>query len=152
VKRVIAAGWLVLAGLVLSAAAPVNEDTVREIGDQLRCVVCQSQSVADSPSETARQMREIIRERLALGDSPEQVKAYFVEKYGLWILLSPPKQGFNLLVWVVPFIALGAGLLFVVMLMRRWSRHPGAAAAKPSRVDAATRARIRREMDEMDPR
>jgi cytochrome c-type biogenesis protein CcmH len=152
VKRALAAGWLVLAGLGLAAAVPVNEDTVLEIGAQLRCVVCQNLSVADSPSETARQMREIIRERLAAGDSPEQVMAYFVEKYGLWILLSPPKQGFNLLVWVVPFIALGAGLVFVVVLIRRWSRRPGAAAAKPPRVDAATRARIHREMDEMDPR
>lgn len=149
-KRALAAGWLVLAGLGLAAAAPVNEDAVREIGSQLRCVVCQNLSVADSPSETARQMREIIRERLDAGDTPEQVKAYFVEKYGLWILLSPPKQGFNLLVWVVPFIALGAGLVFVVALMRRWSRRPGAAAAKPPRLDDATRARIRREMEEMD--
>ena len=149
-KRALAAGWLVLAGLVLSAAAPVSEDMVREIGDQLRCVVCQSQSVADSPSETARQMREIIRERLAAGDSPEQVKAYFVEKYGLWILLSPPKQGFNLLVWVVPFIALAAGLVFVVLLMRRWSRRPGGASGKPPRIDAATRARIRREMEQLE--
>ena len=132
------------------AAAPVSEETVHEIGAQLRCVVCQSLSVADSPSETANQMRGIIRERLAAGESHEQVKAYFVEKYGLWILLAPPRQGFNLLVWVVPFVALGAGLVLVLLLVRRWSRRP--AGANPGPVpDAAMRARIHREMAEREP-
>jgi cytochrome c-type biogenesis protein CcmH len=146
---------LVLAGLLLAAAsaapaaAPVNEEAVQEIGAQLRCVVCQSLSVADSPSETANQMRGIIRERLAAGDSPEQVKAYFVEKYGLWILLAPPREGFNLLVWVVPFVALAVGLALVLLLVRRWSRRPTPApAAAP---DEAMRARIRREMAEGGP-
>lgn len=131
-------------------AAPVSEETVHEIGAQLRCVVCQSLSVADSPSETANQMRGIIRERLAAGDSPEQVKAYFVEKYGLWILLAPPRQGFNLLVWVVPFVALGAGLILVLLLVRRWSRRPAEGSPVPA-PDAAMRARIHREMAEREP-
>ena len=144
--------FLVLALAVTSAlgAAPVSEDTVHEIGAQLRCVVCQSLSVADSPSETANQMRAIIRERLAAGDSPDQVKAYFVEKYGLWILLSPPRQGFNLLVWVVPFVGLAAGLVLVVLLMRRWSRRAAGSGAGPA-PDEAMRARIRREMAEGEP-
>ncbi len=111
---------------------------------QLRCVVCQNLSVADSPSETANQMRQIIRERLAAGESPEQVRAYFVEKYGQWILLSPPKEGFNLLVWVVPFAGLGAGLVLVAVVLRRWTRRPAAVPSTP--VDAAMRERIRREM------
>lgn len=132
------------------AAATVDESTVHEIGAQLRCVVCQSLSVADSPSETANQMRGIIRERLAAGDSPEQVKAYFVEKYGLWILLAPPREGFNLLVWVVPFAGLAAGLVLVVLLMRRWTRRPAGASAEPA-PDDAMRARIRREMAEREP-
>ena len=131
-------------------AAPVSEETVHAIGAQLRCVVCQSLSVADSPSETANQMRGIIRERLAAGDSPEQVKAYFVEKYGLWILLAPPRQGFNLLVWVVPFVALGAGLVLVLLLVRRWSRRPAGASPGPA-PDAAMLARIHREMAEREP-
>jgi cytochrome c-type biogenesis protein CcmH len=130
------------------AAAHVNEQTVHDIASQLRCVVCQSLSVADSPSETATQMRGIIRERLAAGQSPEQVRAYFVEKYGDWILLSPPKSGFTLLVWVVPYIGLGIGLVLVAVLVRRWTRAPRAAV--PAQLDAAVRERIRREMSEMD--
>ncbi|MGH7366778.1 MAG: cytochrome c-type biogenesis protein [Candidatus Rokuibacteriota bacterium] len=146
---------VLLAAVVLAAgsplaAAPVSEETVHEVAAQLRCVVCQSLSVADSPSETAHQMKAIIRERLAAGESPEQVKAYFVDKYGLWILLAPPRQGFNLLVWVVPFVALAAGLVLVLVLARRWSRRAAAAPAA-ARPDAAMRERIQREMAEREP-
>jgi cytochrome c-type biogenesis protein CcmH len=134
------------------AAAPsgptVTEDQVREVAANLRCVVCQSLSVADSPSETANQMRAIVRERLAAGETPEQVTAYFVEKYGTWILLAPPRHGFNLLVWVVPFAALALGLVLAGLAMRRWSRR--SAAMAPAAVDDATRERIRREMAELD--
>lgn len=131
------------------AKTPVSEDTVHDVAAQLRCVVCQSLSVADSPSETAHEMKDIIRERLAAGESPEQVRAYFVEKYGNWILLSPPRQGFSLLVWVVPFAGLGLGLVLVLLVVRRWSRRPAPAQAPP--MDPAMRARIRREMVEREP-
>ena len=131
-----------------ATAAAVSEDAVHEVAGQLRCVVCQSLSVADSPSETAHQMKDIIRERLTAGESPEQVRAYFVEKYGTWILLAPPRQGFNLLVWVVPFVGLGLGLVLVLIVVRRWSRRPAAPAAPP--LDPAMRARIRREMAERE--
>jgi cytochrome c-type biogenesis protein CcmH len=137
---------LLLAGS--AAAGAVDEKTVHDVAAELRCVVCQSLSVADSPSETASQMRGIIRERLAAGESPAEVRAYFVEKYGEWILLAPPKSGFNLLVWVVPFAGLGMGLVLVAVVLRRWSRKipPGA----PASVDPALRERIRRELAERD--
>jgi cytochrome c-type biogenesis protein CcmH len=127
--------------------AAVSEETVHDVAAQLRCVVCQSLSVADSPSEIAHEMKDIIRERLAAGETPEQVRAYFVEKYGTWILLAPPRQGFNLLVWVVPFAGIGVGLAVIFVVLRRWSRRPAGAAAPPA-VDPAMRARIRREMAE----
>ncbi len=139
------------AGVALaSAAAPVDERTVTEIASQLRCVVCQSLSVADSPSETAHQMRGVIRERLAAGETPEQVTAYFVEKYGVWILLAPPQRGFSLLVWIVPYAGLLAGLVLVIVVVRRWSRRPATAPVEARPVDEAMRQRIRREMAEMD--
>ena len=142
---------LLLAGACapsLSEAVPVDEKTVHDVAAQLRCVVCQSLSVADSPSETANQLRGIIREHLAAGESPAEVRAYFVEKYGEWILLAPPKSGFNLLVWVVPFAGLGLGLVLVAIVLRRWSQKapPGASTA----VDPVLRERIRREVSEMD--
>jgi cytochrome c-type biogenesis protein CcmH len=134
-----------------AAAAPVDENTVREIGEQLRCVVCQSLSVADSPSETANQMRAIIRERLAAGQTPEQIKAYFVDKYGLWILLAPPRQGWSLVVWVVPFVGLLGGLVLVAVLVTRWSRRPRIAETSPAAiVDESMRRRISRELADLD--
>ena len=125
---------------------PVNEQTVYEIAAHLRCVVCQSLSVADSPSEMATQMRAIIRERLAAGESPDAVQAYFVQRYGEWILLSPPRRGFNLLVWLVPLVAVAAGLAIVAILIARWTRRPRG-AAEPVVVDAAMSERIRREVE-----
>ncbi|MFZ1060957.1 MAG: cytochrome c-type biogenesis protein, partial [Candidatus Rokuibacteriota bacterium] len=131
-KRAAALALILLLPL-LAWAAPlpgsVNEDTVREIAAQLRCVVCQNLSVADSPSEMANQMRGIVRERLKAGDTPEQVIAYFVDKYGEWILLSPRPHGFNLLVWVLPFAGIAVGLVGVLLLARRWSRRAAAAPA-----------------------
>ena len=140
---------LLVAGPAGAAApAPVNEETVHEIAAQLRCVVCQSLSVADSPSETANQMRGIIRERLAAGETPAQVRDYFVEKYGPWILLSPPRRGFDLLVWVAPFVVLGVGLVVVAVVLRRWRRAPS--PVRPTALEPAVRERIRREMEELD--
>jgi cytochrome c-type biogenesis protein CcmH len=134
----------------LAAAASVDERTVHDIAAQLRCVVCQSLSVADSPSETANQMRGVIRERLAAGDSPEQVVAYFVDKYGQWILLAPPREGFNILVWAAPFAALAVGLVVVTITLRRWRRRATAVSASAAVPDEAMRARIARELGEID--
>ena len=152
--RCVPAGALLL-GLVLGvmgalpAAAqqpsrPVDDRQVYEVAADLRCVVCQNLSVADSPSEMATQVRAIVRERLAAGQTPAQVRQYFVERYGDWILLSPPRQGFTLLVWVAPLVAVLVGLGLVTLLLRRWTSRP---RAVPPPVDAAMSERIRRELE-----
>jgi cytochrome c-type biogenesis protein CcmH len=144
--------WLAVGPVAAAAPGPANaaptadEETVRRVAAQLRCVVCQNLSVLDSPSEMAAQMRAIIRERLAAGEAPEQVVQYFVDKYGEWILLSPREHGFNLLVWAAPVVAVLVGLAVVAVLLRRWTR-PRARPATP--IDPALRERIRRELDSL---
>ena len=125
-------------------ARPVSEQTVHDVASQLRCVVCQNLSVADSPSEMAAQMRAIVRERLERGDSPAEVRQYFVERYGEWILLSPRPGGFNLVVWLFPAAAVLVGLAVAAVQVRRWTLRPPAPAAP---VDQAMSERIRREME-----
>jgi cytochrome c-type biogenesis protein CcmH len=148
-------GLLALMLLVVTPAAAqppatnVEDPRLYEVASQLRCVVCQNLSVADSPSEMAQQMRAIVKERLAAGDSPEQVIQYFVDKYGEWILLAPRRRGFNWLVWLAPYVAVLVGLVLFVIVVRRWTRTRRArvAAAAPGAVDPAMRERIRREME-----
>ena len=153
------AALIAMMAVVALAAVPaacrqVSEDEVHAVAVLLRCVVCQNLSVADSPSETAQQMRAVIRERLAGGETPTQVRAYFVDKYGIWILLAPPATGFTLLVWVLPFVALAMGLGLVAAVLWRWRRRartpaPGEGAEAP--LDPAMRDRIRREAADLDP-
>lgn len=131
--------------VVLQVGAISLEEQVQQLAAELRCPVCQGLSVADSPSGMANQMRDLIRERLKAGESPEAVKAYFVERYGEWILLAPKREGFNLLIWVLPFLGLGGGAVALVVVLRRWKRRP---EATPASVDPAYLEKVRHEMAE----
>src|SRR2546428_13788969 len=91
-------------------------------------------------------MRVNGRERLEAGESPAEVVQYFVDRYGEWILLSPRRRGFNLLVWFAPLAAVAVGLAIVAVLVRRWTRRPASEGAVPS-LDPAMRERIRRETE-----
>jgi cytochrome c-type biogenesis protein CcmH len=138
------ASLLVAAGLavvtVASAADFVLEDRVREISSELRCVVCQNLSVADSPSDMAKEMRNLVREQVRQGKSAEEIQAYFVSRYGEFVLLSPPKRGFNLLVWGLPFLAIAAGGGAVFVVVRRWARQtPAVRPADPTYADRVSR-------------
>jgi cytochrome c-type biogenesis protein CcmH len=116
---------LLLASIVhrLEAApAPDLEDRTRAISAELRCVVCQNLSVADSPSEMAQQMRAIVRDQLEAGKSPEQIKEFFVSKYGEWVLLKPKTTGFSALLWILPYVVLGFGIIAALWVVRRWVR------------------------------
>ncbi len=110
--------WLIPTSL--HAESVDLQEQVRRIAAELRCPVCQNLSVADSPSEMAQQMRAIIQQQLKEGKSPDEVKTYFISKYGEWVMLAPTAKGFSLLIWILPFVALGGGILFVVLKVRRW--------------------------------
>src|ERR671911_2950877 len=108
--------------------APEIDDQTRAIAQELRCVVCQNLSVADSPSEMAQQMRASVREQVQAGKSPQEIKDFFVSKYGEWVLLAPTNTGFNRLLWWLPMIVLVGGVITALLLVRRW------AARKASRI------------------
>ncbi len=85
---------------------PVLEARARAISKELRCVVCQNQSIDDSNAPLARDMRILVRERLVSGDTDRQVKDYLVERYGNFVLLRPPVQADTLFLWLGPAIFL----------------------------------------------
>jgi cytochrome c-type biogenesis protein CcmH len=91
------------------------------VATQLRCPVCQGLSIQDSPSELAQQMRSVVRDQLAAGKTPDEVKAYFVSKYGEWILLAPKPRGFNLIAYAVPILVVGCGGVVIALAVRRWT-------------------------------
>lgn len=95
---------------------PVLEAQARALMKEIRCLVCQNQSIEDSNADLARDLRAIVRERVALGDTPENVRAYLVDRYGDWVLLKPPLKTSTYFLWASPFLA---ALVFAVLLMRR---------------------------------
>jgi cytochrome c-type biogenesis protein CcmH len=140
------------AGLARAAAGPppdqrALDDQVREIALGLRCVVCQNLSVADSPSDLAKEMRNLIRDLVQQGKTPQEIRDYFVSRYGEFVLLAPPAHGFSLLVWVLPFLALALGAGGVYLVARRWASHP---ATAPPGTDPAYLERVRRELHERE--
>jgi cytochrome c-type biogenesis protein CcmH len=100
-----------------------------EVASTLRCPVCQGESIQDSPSELAQQMKSVVRERLRSGETPEQVRAYFSARYGEWILLEPKMTGLNIALYVLPVVLILGGLAVVVLLVRKWTKGSDAEAA-----------------------
>lgn len=92
---------------------PHLEARVLVLGKELRCAVCQGLSVADSPSSMARAQLDKIRELVAEGQSDQQVRDYFVARYGEWVLLQPKAEGVNLLVWLGPLVLLAGGAFVI---------------------------------------
>ena len=97
------------------------EARTTEVASMLRCPVCQGESIQDSPSELAQNMRAVVRDQLREGKTPDEIKAYFVSKYGEWILLEPEMRGLNVLLYVFPVLLVVGGLALVTVLVRRWT-------------------------------
>ena len=100
-------------------ADPKMEARARDISAELRCLVCQNQSIDDSDAALARDLRMLVRERLKAGDSDTQVRDYLVARYGDFILLKPPFKMETLLLWLTPFAVLLAGAAALMAFTRR---------------------------------
>ena len=101
---------------------PALETRARALSQELRCLVCQNQSIDDSDALLARDLRLLLRERLTNGDSDQQVLDYIVARYGEFVLLRPPLGRHTLLLWLAPALLLGAGVIALVAASRRRSR------------------------------
>jgi cytochrome c-type biogenesis protein CcmH len=86
---------------------------------ELRCLVCQNQSIADSHADMAGDMRAVVRERIAAGETPEQVRAWLIARYGDWVTFDPPKRGAAIGLWMAPLLFLVVGALLARKLFRR---------------------------------
>jgi cytochrome c-type biogenesis protein CcmH len=97
---------------------PVQEARARAISSNLRCLVCQNQTIDDSSADLARDLRLIVRERIVAGDSDAQVMDYVVARYGNYVLLKPPFQMDTALLWLLPFVALILALAVAYATLR----------------------------------
>jgi cytochrome c-type biogenesis protein CcmH len=143
--------WLALIALFVALAAPtaalaVEPDEIlndpklearaRHLSEELRCMVCQNQSIDDSAAPLARDLRLLVRERLTKGDSYSQVLDYLVARYGEFVLLKPRFELQTLLLWGLPPVALLAGFVALLMMARR---RPTADSPAPALTPAEQR-------------
>jgi cytochrome c-type biogenesis protein CcmH len=98
---------------------PAKESRARDLSRELRCMVCQNQSIDDSDAPLARDLRLLVRERLASGDSDAQVIDFLVARYGEFVLLKPRLNAHTWLLWLLPPLALGGGILALWVHNRR---------------------------------
>lgn len=140
-----AARWLIALWLSLVAttaavaidavapdADPALEAKVQRVAQELRCLVCQNQTIADSNAELAQDLRREVRQRLAQGESEDEVRRFMVERYGEFVLYRPPFQATTLALWIGPFVLLVAGLWIARrIIVARRSRVPSAPTLTP---------------------
>ncbi|HET8568052.1 MAG TPA: cytochrome c-type biogenesis protein CcmH [Candidatus Limnocylindria bacterium] len=120
-RLVLALALVVVGAAALAAARPADatpEARVERIASELRCPVCQGQPVSDSPSQTAREMRQLVAERVAEGRTDDEIRAEFRASYGDWILLTPEAGGPGAVVWLTPLLATALGMAVALALIR----------------------------------
>ena len=127
-------------------ADAVQEARARDISKELRCLVCQNQSIDDSDAKLARDLRLLVRERITKGDSNRQVIAYIVARYGDFVLLKPPFKATTWALWLGPPLVLIIGFLAVILWFRR--RRSAAVEAQP--LSDAEQARLGALLDDGD--
>lgn len=153
-KRALLALFLAAAALPAAAirpdeilADPALETRARHLGKELRCLVCQNQSIDDSEADLARDLRKLVRERLVAGDSDPEIRRFLVARYGDFVRLDPPLKLATAILWFGPAVVLALGLFGIVVFLRRRTT-----VASPATLDPADRARLERVLAEDDKR
>ena len=146
---VFAAFWLSLAPALaqeVQLADPKLEQRARDLSREIRCVVCQSQSVADSDADIAKEMRALIREQMAAGRSDQEIRDYLVARYGDFVLFDPPFKASTYALWIGPFAILVFAAIGVAIFFRRRAQDPARAAA----LNPEEQSRVARLLNERD--
>ena len=112
---------LAVALILVTSTRPATEDRVEQIGTRIKCPVCQGESIANSPSQMAEDMMDLVSERVASGVPDEQIVDELLDSYTGAVLLDPPASGSTLALWLAPVVALGLGIAVILW----WRRHPG---------------------------
>lgn len=119
---VLAALGLLLTAIPALAADDIYSERTMEISRELRCPICDGQAVADSQSQLAHDMRDTIEQQVQAGQSNDEIKDYFVARFGEEVLLEPSKSGINLTLWWIPVVVLLLGAAVIVLYLRDNSR------------------------------
>ena len=142
-RRVIAAlaaAWSITAfGQAAEVAHPDArvEERLRVLAEELRCLVCQNQTIADSTAPLALDLRNQIRQQVAAGRTDDQIRDYMVQRYGDFVLYKPPLKATTVLLWIGPFLLLAAGVAVFVRVTRRApAAQPAAHGADEARIAA----------------
>lgn len=121
-------------------ADPAREERARQIFREVRCMVCQNESIDDSNAELAVDLRRLVREQVEAGRSDDQIRHYLTDRYGEFVLLKPAFSWVNAALWLAPFAVVAAGL---ALLVRRWprtrSQEPPLDAQEQARLEGLTR-------------
>lgn len=128
---------------------PVLEKRAHDLGKNLRCLVCQNESIEDSNADLARDLRVIVRERLVSGDSDRDVLDFVVARYGDYVLLKPPFKAGTIVLWLGPFILFVGGVLAAFAFYRR--RPPEASTARPVPLSPDEKRRLDALLKDRDP-
>jgi cytochrome c-type biogenesis protein CcmH len=124
-------------------ADPAQEAQARAFMREIRCVVCQSQSIDESDAEIAAQLRNAIREQMAAGKNEDEIRDYLVARYGDFVLMRPPFKPETVLLWTGPFVLAAIGVGFVLLQRRRkLAVTPGGVGLAPPELSESERARV----------
>lgn len=127
-----------------------TEAMVRNIAKDLRCAVCQNQSVYESNSDLAKDMLNIIRDKVQAGEQETTIRDYFFQRYGAYIYLEPTTGGMNWVLWGGPFVGLGVGAWALLIAMRKWRARSVQQNQEVIPVaDEAMKKRIQQELDQV---
>lgn len=135
--------WFALAPALAQEAQlsdPELEQRARDLSREIRCVVCQSQSVADSDADIAKELRSMIREQIAAGKSDQEIRDFLVARYGDFVLFDPPFKASTYVLWIGPFAVLVLAGIGVALFFRRRAQE----LARPSDLSVDEKSRVAR--------